>query len=258
MGARYYHPLSGRFISPDPFGHSGSLDLYNYADGDPINYFDPDGRLLMKSWGKVKDFSVKHAKVGIDVAQFGLDIAGMAPVLGAIPDLANAGIHVLRGLYVEAGISATAAIPIIGDIAGAAKIGNMVYEGVNAGKNSFTKAADKELRAMGYQRHHIIPQGHRATKNHKLLELANFDLQSAHNKMYLPSKFGLHPTRSLHRGGHYDSIGIGMAEKMDDILQQGIMGDWTTKQYNDKLMNLLKDTRSGLKQGKIELNSVKK
>jgi len=45
---------------------------------------------------------------------------------------------------------------------------------------------------------------------------------------------------------------------MDDILQQGIMGDWTTKQYNDKLMNLLKDTRSGLKQGKIELNSVKK
>ncbi|PWU04767.1 MAG: hypothetical protein C5B43_04200, partial [Verrucomicrobia bacterium] len=60
MGARYYHSLSGRFISPDPLGLTGSLDLYNYADGDPINYFDPDGRLLMASWGNVKDFSAKH------------------------------------------------------------------------------------------------------------------------------------------------------------------------------------------------------
>ncbi len=176
MGARYYHPLSGRFISPDPFGHSGSLDLYNYADGDPINYFDPDGRLLMKSWGKVKKFSVKHGKVGLDGVQFGLDIAGMAPVLGAIPDIANAGIHILRGQYVEAGLSATAAIPIIGDIAGAAKIAGTVYEGVNAGKKSFTKAADKELKAMGYQHHHIISDTHPKTKNHVLLEMTNFGL----------------------------------------------------------------------------------
>lgn len=50
LDARYYHPESRRFISPDPYGHTGSLDLYNYAGGDPVN--DPDGRLFMASAGK--------------------------------------------------------------------------------------------------------------------------------------------------------------------------------------------------------------
>lgn len=49
MGARYYDRGSGRFISPDPAGHGGSWDLYAYAAGDPVNYFDPDGRLVSKA-----------------------------------------------------------------------------------------------------------------------------------------------------------------------------------------------------------------
>jgi RHS repeat-associated protein len=43
MGARYYDPVSGRFLSPDPLGHEGSLGLYSYAGGDPINSLDPTG-----------------------------------------------------------------------------------------------------------------------------------------------------------------------------------------------------------------------
>ncbi|QYY34820.1 DUF6531 domain-containing protein [Ruficoccus sp. ZRK36] len=44
MGARYYDPVSGSFLSADPLGHSASLDLYSYAGGDPINFMDPTGR----------------------------------------------------------------------------------------------------------------------------------------------------------------------------------------------------------------------
>lgn len=44
MGARYYEPQSGRFISPDPLGHGASASLYDYAGGDPVNGLDPDGR----------------------------------------------------------------------------------------------------------------------------------------------------------------------------------------------------------------------
>jgi RHS repeat-associated protein len=44
MGARYYEPQSGRFISSDPMGHGASMDLYSYANGDPVNGLDPDGR----------------------------------------------------------------------------------------------------------------------------------------------------------------------------------------------------------------------
>jgi hypothetical protein len=32
------------FISPDPAGHSASMDLYSFCNGDPVNNFDPDGR----------------------------------------------------------------------------------------------------------------------------------------------------------------------------------------------------------------------
>lgn len=44
MGARYYDPASGSFLSTDPLGHAESMDLYSYANGDPINFFDPTGR----------------------------------------------------------------------------------------------------------------------------------------------------------------------------------------------------------------------
>jgi RHS repeat-associated protein len=45
LGARYYSPDSGTFLSPDPLGHSASMDLYSYCDGDPVNHYDADGRI---------------------------------------------------------------------------------------------------------------------------------------------------------------------------------------------------------------------
>jgi RHS repeat-associated protein len=44
LGARYYEPTSGRFLSADPMGHASSPSLYDYAGGDPVNRFDRDGR----------------------------------------------------------------------------------------------------------------------------------------------------------------------------------------------------------------------
>src|SRR6266481_4212930 len=38
--------LAGRFLSADPAGFAGSTwDLYSFCGNDPINKFDPDGRL---------------------------------------------------------------------------------------------------------------------------------------------------------------------------------------------------------------------
>jgi RHS repeat-associated protein len=45
MGARNYAPDSGTFLSPDPLGHSASMDLYSYCNGDPLNQYDADGRV---------------------------------------------------------------------------------------------------------------------------------------------------------------------------------------------------------------------
>jgi RHS repeat-associated protein len=45
LGARHYDPVAGRFLNADPLGHSASMDLYSFCGGDPVNNFDPDGRL---------------------------------------------------------------------------------------------------------------------------------------------------------------------------------------------------------------------
>src|SRR5271157_2964120 len=50
LRARYYNPLTGRFMSRDPYdGYIGipvTLHKYLYAGSDPVNHVDPRGRFL--------------------------------------------------------------------------------------------------------------------------------------------------------------------------------------------------------------------
>jgi len=41
--ARYYDPQQGRFLSEDPIGVAGGLNLYAYSGSDPVNFIDPFG-----------------------------------------------------------------------------------------------------------------------------------------------------------------------------------------------------------------------
>ena len=43
MRNRYYDPKTGKFTQEDPIGLAGGLNLYGFADGDPVNYSDPFG-----------------------------------------------------------------------------------------------------------------------------------------------------------------------------------------------------------------------
>ena len=42
-GWRYYDPTTGRFLTRDPIGYAGGMNLYAFAGNNPVNYADPSG-----------------------------------------------------------------------------------------------------------------------------------------------------------------------------------------------------------------------
>ena len=44
--ARYYDPKVGRFISKDPIGLAGGINLYSYVGNNPVNWIDPLGLFI--------------------------------------------------------------------------------------------------------------------------------------------------------------------------------------------------------------------
>jgi RHS repeat-associated protein len=40
---RDYDPQTGRYIQADPIGLAGGTNLYNYAEGNPLTFYDPHG-----------------------------------------------------------------------------------------------------------------------------------------------------------------------------------------------------------------------
>ncbi len=62
MRARYYDPQLARFISEDPIGLAGGINLYTYVNNNPVNGTDPSGLDLCYSFqvamadGNTQDF----------------------------------------------------------------------------------------------------------------------------------------------------------------------------------------------------------
>ena len=87
---RYYDPETGRYLSPDPIGLDGGLNLYAYVENDPVNYVDPEG--LSKTEGlpgsdpyyhELKEASAdicnRAKKIELIEKRFKLEKKGMKP-----------------------------------------------------------------------------------------------------------------------------------------------------------------------------------
>ena len=72
---RFYDPETGRYISADPIGLTGGMNLYAYVEGDPINAIDPQGLAVgvddILIWGPLIVIGGAAAKQAIENSNSG-------------------------------------------------------------------------------------------------------------------------------------------------------------------------------------------
>ena len=132
--ARYYDPLSGRFISPDPlFGEQMDkclssvieCNLYQYTGNNPVMYVDIEGRALEIAWD-VANLAIGAASFADNVRSgnwgmatldgVGLIYDGVATAVPFLPGGASAGLKAYR-----AGNSVKDSLSVTGDVSKAFK-----------------------------------------------------------------------------------------------------------------------------------------
>jgi RHS repeat-associated protein len=77
MGVRLYLPTIGRFLQVDPVS-GGSASVYDYANADPVNGFDLDGRWPHIHWKKIFRNPIFQAAVTIAACSTGVACAAVS------------------------------------------------------------------------------------------------------------------------------------------------------------------------------------
>ncbi len=254
----------------------GDYPEYYYTGKQTATAYDPD---IHTSWDGALVSHSDYAQISANFGQsqswweenptlhsamhIGLDILGaLDPIPGQPVDSFNALTYALHGESRDAyiTISAAAAGFLLGDLMKGSKYVDEVsdyakmLDNTKGVDNVAPKGFNRVESVKGFQSHHIISNKNILTKNHELLELAGFDLNSSKNLIYLPTDELLHPTRSIHLGRHRNSISRNMEKQMDAIVRIGSQQGWSKQQYNQALVELLSQERQILKSGNRALN----
>lgn len=167
FGARMYDPFVAGWTTADPLAAKYyQISPYAYCIGNPIRFFDDGGLDIVIGGANGSSVTIKTGlinksvsieKLGIDwggnytfegygFLTAALDIAGFVDQSGS-SDFINAGVHWGNGHFWGGFVSAVGAIPLVGDLAKAGRIGREV------------KLFSDAISAAGHvEKHHIIPR----------------------------------------------------------------------------------------------------
>ena len=104
-----------------------TLNRYAYVNGNPISYIDPFGL----SADEDRPFWLRALHTV-------LDILGFIPGIGDVFDVVNGAIYLFEGDYVNAALSFTAVIPIVGSAI--VQGGKCLYKGIKYGVETLDKS----------------------------------------------------------------------------------------------------------------------
>ena len=194
---------SGRFLETDPAGYADSMNLYAYVGNNPLNATDPTGaesalrNLHYSTNAPLPPGLSPEGGSGPwtgDGLHTSLDAAGLTPGVGIVPDALNAVIYAAQGDAVNAGISAAAMLPAVGQAAGlsrlAGKAGNAAFDALTDGARMSTDdALSAASNVLGDSYDEIKPGIFRSSDeagNALQVRMTDSDLQSANNHAGAP------------------------------------------------------------------------
>jgi len=95
FGYRDYDPAVGRWTAKDPIGFSGGdTDLYGYVLNDPVNAFDPDGRIV---WVAARAIIGAGINVATTVIANGGNVTSQQLAAAAVSGVISGAIGALAG-----------------------------------------------------------------------------------------------------------------------------------------------------------------
>lgn len=117
---RFYDPATGRYVSPDPIGVAGGLNLYQYVSNDPVNRADPLGLWWKSALKVVATVAVAVAAAAVVVALAPVTVPAALVVIGAGAAAGAAGMMMNEALNQEEFcLSCILKAGLIGAVAGA-------------------------------------------------------------------------------------------------------------------------------------------
>jgi RHS repeat-associated protein len=135
---RYYDPLRGRWVTRDPIGYAGGMNLYGFCGNNPVMGADPSG----------------YSKAG-DAA----NLVGLIPgPVGMLANLASAADSFHEHDYLGAMLSLLGEIPALGEIATAAKITRSTGKALKAIRAVRAAEATSHLVANANNVKHVVAE----------------------------------------------------------------------------------------------------
>ncbi|NDY43315.1 RHS repeat-associated core domain-containing protein [Dissulfurirhabdus thermomarina] len=81
---RYYDPAAGRYLTPDPIGLAGGINLFAYVQNNPVNFTDPYGLWPFGLPGKSD--ALKNGSSWVDYYLPGMDKTQQQKIVNEVVD----------------------------------------------------------------------------------------------------------------------------------------------------------------------------